>query len=66
MRSLNHTYVLDTKEYYAGADITNKGEFFAAVGINDKMLEMHSYAELEMLYKAITALINNINNNTED
>ena len=66
MKSLHHSYVLEGKEYCAEVDITRKGEFFCAVSVDDNVIEMRSYAELETLHKAITDLVNNINNNDED
>ena len=66
MKSLHHSYILNGKEYCAEVDITRKGEFFCAVSVDDNVIELRSYAELEALYKAMSDLINNINHNTEE
>ncbi len=66
MRSMQHTYVFGDKKIQAGADITNKGEFSAAVGIDDEIIFLSSYKELDLLYNAINDLRNNINKNEEE
>lgn len=66
MRSMHHTYVLGDKKINAGADISNKGEFSAAVSVDDEIIFLSSYKELDLLYNAINDLRNNINNNDEE